>query len=312
MSTTLRLPPGIQVLERGWLSSNNVVLQDADSCALVDSGYLTHAPQTLALLSHALQGRQLDVLLNTHLHSDHCGGNALLQQEHACQTWVPVQEMDAVQQWDEQRLSFQATGQQCARFQCDGGLQHGQRWQLAGLTWDVIQAPGHDPHSIMLYCAGEGILISADALWENGFGVIFPELEGGSGFAEQAQVLALIADLNPRIVIPGHGQPFTDVSAALQRARGRLDYLSAQPQRNARNALKVLIAFMLLDQRQITLAQLNLQLFNSRLMQAAACQLLPADQSLDAAWVEDLLAQLAAELVSAGVAKLEAGCLISC
>jgi hypothetical protein len=30
------------------------------------------------------------------------------------------------------------------------------------------------------------LLLSADALWENGFGVIFPELDGESGFAEAA------------------------------------------------------------------------------------------------------------------------------
>ncbi len=43
-----------------------------------------------------------------------------------------------------------------------------------------------------------------DALWENGFGVIFPELEGESGFAEQAAVLERIAELDAHVVIPGH------------------------------------------------------------------------------------------------------------
>ena len=55
----------------------------------------------------------------------------------------------------------------------------------------------------MLYCAEERVLISADALWENGFGVIFPELEGESGFAEEQAVLeadreARRADRDPR------------------------------------------------------------------------------------------------------------------
>jgi len=73
------LPAGVQVFERGWLSSNNILLTDADSATLVDSGYFSHAAQTLALLEHALAGRALDRLVNTHLHSDHCGGNAALQ-----------------------------------------------------------------------------------------------------------------------------------------------------------------------------------------------------------------------------------------
>jgi hypothetical protein len=36
-----------------------------------------------------------------------------------------------------------------------------------------------------LYCADEGILISADALWQNGFGDL-PELDGESGSPKRA------------------------------------------------------------------------------------------------------------------------------
>ena len=35
---------------------------------------------------------------------------------------------------------------------------------------------------MVLYEPELELLISADALWENGFGIVFPELEGGSGF----------------------------------------------------------------------------------------------------------------------------------
>ena len=70
--------PGLQVFERGWLSANNILLTDSESATLVDSGYVSHQDQTIALIAHALNGRQLDRLVNTHLHSDHCGGNAIL------------------------------------------------------------------------------------------------------------------------------------------------------------------------------------------------------------------------------------------
>ena len=73
------LPSDMQFIERGWLSSNSLLLTGPDDTALVDSGYHTHAAQTLALVQHALQGRTLNTLINTHLHSDHCGGNAALQ-----------------------------------------------------------------------------------------------------------------------------------------------------------------------------------------------------------------------------------------
>ena len=247
------LPPTMRVFERGWLSSNNILFTGPGPSALVDSGYLIHAAQTLALVEHGLAGRKLDRLINTHLHSDHCGGNAALQARHACHTAIPAAEADKVRGWDEDALSYTATGQQCARFSFDATLAPGEVLELGGMQWQVLGAPGHDPHSLVFYCASEGILISADALWQNGFGVIFPELEGESGFAEARATLALIDTLDVRLVIPGHGAPFTDVKAALARAFSRVDYLQADPVRNAENAVKVMLKFLLLERRQFAL-----------------------------------------------------------
>ena len=73
------LPADLIVLERGWLSANNVVCLEGETASLVDSGYVTHAEQTVALVGHALAGRRLRQVVNTHIHSDHIGGNAALQ-----------------------------------------------------------------------------------------------------------------------------------------------------------------------------------------------------------------------------------------
>jgi glyoxylase-like metal-dependent hydrolase (beta-lactamase superfamily II) len=252
---TPRLPATMRVFERGWLSSNNVLFM-GDETALVDSGYVTHAPQTLALVRHALDGRPLDRLLNTHLHSDHCGGNAALQAAYACHTAIPGAEAGKVGAWDEDALSYRATGQQCARFTFDALLVPGQVHALGGMNWEVLGAPGHDPHALLLFCAQEGILIAGDALWENGFGVIFPELAGEPGFGETRATLDLIATLDARVVIPGHGRMFADVTGALQRAYSRLDYLASAPKRNAENAVKVLVKFLLLERQRLALADL--------------------------------------------------------
>jgi glyoxylase-like metal-dependent hydrolase (beta-lactamase superfamily II) len=252
---TPSLPAAMRVFERGWLSSNNVLFI-GEQTALVDSGYVTHAPQTLALVRHALGERPLDRLLNTHLHSDHCGGNGALQAAYGCHTAIPALEAGKVAAWDEDALSFRATGQQCARFRFDALLAPGQVLELGGEKWNVLAAPGHDPHALLLFCPAEGILIAGDALWENGFGVIFPELTGEPGFEEARATLELIGTLDARVVIPGHGRMFTDVAEALQRAYSRLDYLSADPKRNAENAIKVLVKFLLLERQRIGLEEL--------------------------------------------------------
>ena len=61
-----------------------------ETAALVDSGYVSHAAQTVALLERALDGRRLTQLVNTHSHSDHIGGNAAVQTAFGCRITVPA------------------------------------------------------------------------------------------------------------------------------------------------------------------------------------------------------------------------------
>lgn len=246
------LPDGIRVFERGWLSSNNVLLVGPEQTALIDSGYATHSGQTLALVRGMLGSRQLDVLLNTHLHSDHCGGNAALQREFpGLRTMIPPGQASAVERWDEVALTYATTGQVCERFRFDALLQPGAELQLGASRWQIHAAPGHDPHSVILFEPISKVLVSADALWQNGFGIVFPELEGESAFDQVAATLDLIEQLQPSWVIPGHGSVFSadsgELAAALSRAHGRLEGFVQDPSRHIRHAAKVLLKFKLLE-----------------------------------------------------------------
>lgn len=250
------LPEGVVVLERGWLSSNNVVVCGADWAAVVDSGYWTHAEQTLALVERAVGRRSLTTLVNTHLHSDHCGGNAAMQDRFpGMQTYVPPGLAGAVRDWDPVALTYEPTGQFCPRFRLDAVLLPGKSVELGDLVWEIHAAPGHDPHSVVLFEPISGALISADALWQNGFGIVFQELEGESAFDQVAATLDLIERLAPRVVVPGHGSVFSDVDGALQRARSRLDAYVANPARHASHAAKVLLKFKLLELQRATLPE---------------------------------------------------------
>jgi glyoxylase-like metal-dependent hydrolase (beta-lactamase superfamily II) len=253
----LPLPPGVQVFERGWLSSNNILLSDpADTQApatLIDTGFVQHAPQTLALLQAALAlpdgtTRPLGRILNTHLHSDHCGGNALLQRHFRdVETLVPPGQADAVRHWDIERLGFHTMSQPCDRFVIQGVVQPGDEIRVGTQCWQAHAAPGHDPHSLIFFEPHHRIALTADALWQRGFGIVFPELSGESGFADTAASLDLIESLQPECVVPGHGAPFTDVAGALAVARNRLARFVDDPSQHAVAALKSLITYYLLQ-----------------------------------------------------------------
>lgn len=299
-SSSPKLAKGIEVFERGWLSANNIFIWGDNDVSLVDTGYVSQEKLTLSLVQHELQKYQLPTLtkiVNTHLHSDHCGGNQLLRKTFNCPISIPTAESEAVKYWNENLLSFKATGQNCPAFNYEYLLEPGQTIRLGPYDWDILAAPGHAPHAIMLYQANNRLLISADALWEEGFGVVFPELTGESGFEEVAQTIDLIETLDIDLVIPGHGKPFNNIKQAIDTARSRLDYLSSDISRNARHAAKVLLKFKLLEWQTKDIHLVNAWMLETPLFTAIAKQL---EMTLD-----ELITWLPTALCQAGGARID-------
>lgn len=293
------LPPGIEIFERGWLSANNVLLFGDQDVSLVDTGYCAHQQMTLDLVSNSLKQQDLKTLnkvVNTHLHSDHCGGNAALSEVFDCEIWIPQAEAIAVQDWDENLLSFEQLGQECPRFSHQALLVPGEELILGPYRWQILAAPGHDNHSIMLYQEQHQILISADALWEEGFGVIFPELWGEGGFEEVAQTLELIEGLPVALVIPGHGKPFTNVKQSIETAKSRLDYLSSDADRNARHGAKVLLKYKLLEWRSRKLIDTKQWIASTPVLENIRKQLNMNDEDFQIWLVEALVKSKAATI----------------
>lgn len=246
------LPDSLLVLERGWLSSNNIVFLEGEQAALVDSGYVTHAAQTLALLERVLDGRRLTRLINTHSHSDHIGGNAAVQASFQCHVTVPKGIAATIAEWDEAALLLSPLGQRGARFTHDATYAAGDEFVLGDLAWQALAVPGHDMDALALYNPEKRLLISGDALWHDGFGVIFAELLGHpDGLRATRETLDMLGRLPLDAVIPGHGAPFADVPEALERAFRRLAAFEQNVERLARHALKVMLAFFLLERREI-------------------------------------------------------------
>lgn len=294
------LLPGLHVFERGWLSANNILFTDGAETLMIDSGYCTHAAQTLSLLDSVLDKRSLDFLVNTHLHSDHCGGNAALQARYPnIKTLIPPGHAKQVAQWDPVALTYVPTGQLCPQFKFDETIRPGSTMRFGARDWQVHAAAGHDPHSFVFFEPENGILISADALWENGFGVVFPELEGTDAFSEVAVTLDMIEYLNPKTVIPGHGQVFAYSPEILAGARQRLDYFVKNPRKHAHHAVKVLLKFKLLETQRQSLedfahwAETTPYFLQIRKSFFSEIPVRP--------WIE----MLCAELIAAGVARKE-------
>jgi hypothetical protein len=106
-----------------------------------------------------------------------------------------------------------------------------------------------------------------------------------------------------RVVIPGHGEVFTDFAPALERAYARVAAFEMNDARVARHALKVLLTFRLLDQQRMPVADLPAYVERVGMFRDlnAACLRLAPDQ------LADLLVR---ELMRAGAVSVQDGFMV--
>ena len=299
-AASTHLPPQVHVFVRDWLSSNQVLLKGRDGNVLIDSGYARHVPLTLALLAtrQGLGDSPLARLVNTHCHSDHMGGNAAIKARYGCPIALPVGEAALIDAWDEQTLLLAYTDQYAPRFAYDETIGPGETRVWGELEWQALAAPGHDMGAMVFYNPEHGILVSGDALWANGYGLVMPSEIDPRALPAARATLEMLSRLDIRIVIPGHGEPFVEVGAAFERAFARTAAFEADSLRVARHALKALLTFALLDQRRLPLAEMPAYLervgiyrdFNARFFKRPAA---------------DLAEQLIGELERAGAVRRE-------
>jgi glyoxylase-like metal-dependent hydrolase (beta-lactamase superfamily II) len=224
---------------------------------LIDSGYGRDASLTLEKVSEILAGQPLHELINTHCHSDHMGGNAAVRRTYRCRVSVPQDEAPLIDAWDERALWLSYADQRCERFTYDSVIAPGEEFEWGDMRWRAIAAPGHDMAALMFFCEESGLLISGDALWQNGFGVVLPGPDRTARLAAVRATLQAIANLPVRIVVPGHGRPFTGVGAALERSFQRLAAFERDELRMVRHALKTMFVFSLMDRRRLPVCDLQ-------------------------------------------------------
>lgn len=241
------LPNAIQVIVRDWLNANHILFLGEEENVLVDAGYVTHADTTIRLVRERLGDRPLHRLVNTHCHSDHMGGNAAVQRAFGCPIWIPEGEAPLIEAWDTRALWIDYAGQRAERFRFDAIVRPGDTLAMGGYDWKSIAAPGHDMGALMFWNEPERILVSGDALWQRGFGIVLP----GEGWRERLMAarstLETIRSLGPRVVIPGHGAPFTEIDASIDFCLARITAFEADETKLARYILKVMLSFALMD-----------------------------------------------------------------
>ena len=163
--------------------------------------------------------RPLARIVNTHCHSDHMGGNAAVARAYGCPIAVPEGEAPLIERWDTKALWIDYAGQTAERFNVDDVIVPGATYVWGDLEWRALAAPGHDMGAVVFHNAEHRILISGDALWENGYGLVMPPRVDPAALPATRATLDMLAEARRR---GRDSRPWRAVHRRRCRARARI------------------------------------------------------------------------------------------
>jgi len=171
--------------------------QDGERAVIVDPG--EEAPRLLEAIDEL--GVTLDAILLTHTHFDHVGAVAPIARATGAPVYCPDIEVAVLQDimafvpwpgfgpfesWDPEHT-----------------IEGGETLELAGLTLDVINTPGHSPGHVTYVVRDESALLSGDVLFEGSVGRT--DLPGGDEPTLMASIAYLLDNFDDdTTVYPGH------------------------------------------------------------------------------------------------------------
>jgi len=238
-------------IERGYLNGNHVVFSSKEP-VLIDSGYVADFGETEKLINNlGVRISDVRLIVNTHCHCDHVGGNKAIQERSGCTVAMHRIGKHFIDSRDDWATWWRYYGQRAEFFDCTQALEDGDVIPVGPHDFRVIHTPGHSADGIVLYNGKEKILISSDSLWENDMAVMTLRVEGSRALFSMLESLDRISALDVTVAYPGHGKPFTDVKGAIEKARKKIaSYLDCRD-RVGEDLIKKIIVYTLLMERSI-------------------------------------------------------------
>jgi glyoxylase-like metal-dependent hydrolase (beta-lactamase superfamily II) len=148
------------------------------------------------------QGVEIEKIILTHGHIDHCGGAKLLAEELG----VPIEGPQEADRFWIARLEEDGRGYgiPAKTFEPDRWLEEGDQVTVGPLTFDVYHCPGHTPGHVVFHHPASKLALVGDVLFQGSVGrTDFPMSN------HQDLLDAIVAKLWPlgddTAFIPGHG-----------------------------------------------------------------------------------------------------------
>lgn len=238
-------------IERGYLNGNHFVFR-SDAPVLIDTGYISDFGETERLIEGVgVKISDVSLIVNTHTHCDHIGGNRQIQQRSGCEIALQKVGKHFIDTRDDWSTWWRYYNQEAEFFECTQSLEDGGKLEIGPHEFQVLHTPGHAADGIVLYHSKEKILISSDTLWENDMAVMTLRVEGSAALFHMQESLKRLETLDVNRVYPGHGKPFSDIKKALTKSREKLEKYFHNRKLIGNDLLKRIIIYTLMMKNSV-------------------------------------------------------------
>ena len=185
----------VLALTLGDYQTNTYLVHDSSvkTCVVIDPGY---EPEVILEKAKAL-GLTIEAVLLTHGHFDHVGGVEKIVEETHCALWMHRAD------WEKAPAPINSYLYPLANddFTDISFCAEGDTIQAAGVTFAVLETPGHTEGSVCYRC--DGAIFTGDTLFAGSCGRT--DLPGGDPKAMRASLQRLAALTGDAHIFPGHG-----------------------------------------------------------------------------------------------------------
>ena len=238
-------------IERGYLNGNHFVYR-SKSPTLIDTGYISDFHETERLITElGVNLSDISLIINTHTHCDHIGGNQIIQQKSGCDIALHKAGKHFIDTQDDWSTWWKYYNQEADFFRCTKTLADGDIIAIGPHEFQVIYTPGHASDGIVLYNSREKILISSDTLWENDTAVMTLRVEGSMALFHMQESLRRLEALDVRRIYPGHGRPFGNMKKAILKSKEKIERYLVDRDSIGNDLIKKIIVYTLLMKKTI-------------------------------------------------------------
>jgi hydroxyacylglutathione hydrolase len=295
---------GLYFIERGYLNANHFVYP-LEHPVLIDTGYSADFDLTAQLIRETgATLEQTRLIINTHVHCDHMGGNKPIQDKSGCDIVLHSIGKYFVDTKDDWSTWYRYFDQEADFFHCTMGVGGGDVIPVGPHEFQVIHTPGHAADGMALYHPGQKVLISGDALWEGDLPTITMRVEGSTCLFDLLESLEKLEALDVDVVYPGHGPPFSDVKSAIAKSRAKAEDFLNHREKTGAALLKKILIYTLLMKRTVDEETFFDYLMGTHWFRETI------DLFFDGAY-EQKYEEMMTDFISRGIVKLRSGKLFS-